>query len=151
VTPNPSFERTHTGAMGPFSDGWTCADVERVLAGEEAAEMLYAPIVVGMNAADCGAEWAEQVCLRLIDHPHFQVRANARTGLGHIARTTGRLSDPRAFGALELGLTDQDERVRSSSRAAVEDLGVFLRGGTERAEVERLLRLARTGGQSGDA
>lgn len=49
--------------MGPFRDGWTDADVVRVIARGDPAELLYVPIVVSMDPT--GRVWAEQVCLRL--------------------------------------------------------------------------------------
>jgi hypothetical protein len=35
--------------MGPFSEGWTDADVEAVVARSNPDELLYVPIVVGIN------------------------------------------------------------------------------------------------------
>jgi len=35
--------------MGPFFDGWTEADVDVILARGNPEELLYVPIVVGMN------------------------------------------------------------------------------------------------------
>jgi len=83
--------------MGPFSQGWTEADVEAVLVRGDPAELLYVPIVVGMNAPRCEQAWAERVCFELAGHPNFNVRGNALLGLGHIARTCRQLDLSRAM------------------------------------------------------
>ena len=72
--------------MGPFKSGWDERDVEAVVARGEPMELLYVPIAVGMNADAFEKGWAEEQCLSLAEHPHFNVRGNALLGLGHIAR-----------------------------------------------------------------
>lgn len=111
--------------MGPFTDGWTTADVETVVARGEPAELLYVPILVGMSAADCGRAWAERICLDLARHPEATVRGNAMTGLGHIARTC-RALEPAALQAIADGLHDADEWVRSHAGDAADDVELFL-------------------------
>jgi hypothetical protein len=76
--------------MGPFDAGWTEEDVDAVLRRNDPDELLYVPIVVGMNAASREPGWAEEICLALAQHPHFNVRGNAILGMGHIARTVAR-------------------------------------------------------------
>lgn len=90
--------------MGPFTGGWDESDVERVLERGDPEELLYVPVVVGMNAPDVDRKWAQDVCVRLIDHPHFQVRGNAYTGLGHIARTCRELDLDRMVPLIAAGL-----------------------------------------------
>ena len=118
--------------MGPFSAGWTEKDVETVLGRGLPDELLYVPIVVGMNAADCDRMWAEDVCLRLVDHVHFNVRGNAVLGLGHIARTCGALSAERVFPVLERALDDPHPYVRGHAESAASEvrqyLGVVING-----------------------
>jgi hypothetical protein len=87
--------------MGPFRDGWTHENVLAVLAKDDPLEVLYAPIVVGMNAPDCGAAWAQGICQRLAEHPNTQVRANAILGLSHIARTCRALDLDLALPAVQ--------------------------------------------------
>jgi hypothetical protein len=129
--------------MGPFEDGWTRADVERVIERDDPTEVLYVPIIVGMNAPDCGAEWAEEVCIRLAAHMDPRVRANAQTGLGHVVRTVGQISDNRVFTILEQCIADEDAQVRANARDAIEDLRVFIRDASASEQVAKLLRLAR--------
>jgi hypothetical protein len=112
--------------MGPFADGWTEKDVETVLERADPNELLYVPIVVGMNAADCKREWVEDICLRLAKHEHFNVRGNAVLGLGHIARTCLALNTDVAVPVIAAALDDQHEYVRDHAESAAEDLEDFL-------------------------
>jgi hypothetical protein len=112
--------------MGPFNEGWTESDVEQVLERGDPMELLYVPIVVGMNAADLDRAWAEDVCIRLAGHSHFQVRGNALTGLGHIARTCRALDLERAVPLISAGLSDPDKTVRGLAEDAAADLEMYL-------------------------
>lgn len=112
--------------MGPFKEGWTERDVEAVVAKGDPSELLYVPIVVGMNAADCEREWAEEICFKLANHPNFNVRGNAILGLGHIARTCRELNLERAIPVISHALADQDPFVRGHADDAASDLKVFL-------------------------
>ena len=91
--------------MGPFSDGWTRADVERVIAADDPAELAYAPVVVSMDPPD--AAWAADVCCRLSAHPDEWVRGAAILGFGHLARTTGKLDEAVVMPIVKAALTDQ--------------------------------------------
>jgi hypothetical protein len=108
--------------MGPFADGWTEADVEKVLERGDPQELLYVPIVAGMNADDCEPGWAEAVCLKLTSHPHFNVRGNAMLGLGHVARTCRELNLEQVLPILSAGLNDSNETVRRQTQVAACEL-----------------------------
>jgi len=125
--------------MGPFLDGWSNEDVEAVLLRGDPEELLYVPIVVGMNAPACGAEWAEQVCVRLSSHPSPTVRGNALLGIGHIARTCLELRDVRSVQAVQKGQYDPEPYVRGHSEDAKSDIEHFLKSGFSEL-VSRLTR-----------
>lgn len=112
--------------MGPFAQGWTEADVEAVLVRGDPAELLYVPIVVGMNASDCEQAWAERVFFELAGHPDFNVRGNALLGLGHIARTCHQLDLSRAMPLIAQGLTDPHDYVRGHANNAACDLQMYM-------------------------
>ena len=118
--------------MGPFNAGWTEQDVEAVLTRGNPDELLYVPIVVGLNASNADRKWAEDVCLELSAHQHFQVRANAILGLGHIVRNCGEISSDRVFPTIERAFLDMHTAVRAHAQAAAGEvhihLGIFLRG-----------------------
>lgn len=112
--------------MGPFASGWTEADVEAVVARGDPEELLYVPIVVGMNAHDCDRKWAEEICLALADHPHFNVRGNAILGFGHIARTRRALNTAAVVPVIAAALQDDHDIVRGHAASAAEDLDTYL-------------------------
>lgn len=112
--------------MGPFSKGWTEEDVERVLRNGNPDELLYIPIVVGMNAADCDREWAENICVSLADHPHFNVRGNAVLGFGHIVRTCRALNTEKVLPIIDKALRDDHEYVRGHAEDALSDIKIYL-------------------------
>ncbi|ALV09194.1 HEAT repeat domain-containing protein [Roseateles depolymerans] len=112
--------------MGPFAAGWTEADVEAVIARGDPSELLYVPIVVGMNAADCEQAWAEGVCFSLAGHQDFNVRGNAILGLGHIARTCRTLNLERAVPLIAKALADPHDYVRGQADSAACDLQLYL-------------------------
>jgi hypothetical protein len=112
--------------MGPFSAGWTESDVEAVLARGDKDELLYVPIVVGMNADACEPGWAEAICLRLVAHPHFNVRGNALLGLGHVARTCRTLNLGQVVPLVSAGLQDPDKFVRGQAEGAACELEMWL-------------------------
>ena len=110
--------------MGPFSDGWTRADVERVIAADDPAELAYAPVVVSMDPPD--AAWAADVCCRLSAHPDEWVRGAAILGFGHLARTTGKLDEAVVMPIVKAALTDQSPVVVGKAEDAVSDLQHWL-------------------------
>jgi hypothetical protein len=112
--------------MGPLKQGWTEADVEAILAVGNPEHLLYVPIVIGMNAPNCDRAWAEDICCRLANHPHFNVRGNAVLGLGHIARTCRELNLAVAAPIISQALTDPHDFVRGQAECAAEDLLVYL-------------------------
>ncbi len=112
--------------MGPFSEGWTEADVEAVVARGDPAELLYVPIVVGMNAASVNREWAERVCIALASHERFEVRGNAVLAFGHIARTCRALDTDRVVPIVSRALADPHEYVRGHADDAASDIRFFL-------------------------
>lgn len=112
--------------MGPFFTAWTEDDVEIVIARGDPEELLYVPIVVGMNSDDCEPGWAEKICLQLASHPHFNVRGNAVLGLGHIARTCRALNLELAVPVIAVALHDPHDFVRGHAFTAAENLNTYL-------------------------
>ena len=110
--------------MGPFSDGWTRADVERVIAADDPAELAYAPVVVSMDPPD--AAWAADVCCRLSAPPDEWVRGAAILGFGHLARTTGKLDEAVVMPIVKAALTDPSPVVVGRADDAVSDLQHWL-------------------------
>ncbi|WP_374334562.1 hypothetical protein [Leeia sp.] len=112
--------------MGPFSSGWTEADVEAVIARGDPEELLYVPIVIGMNADDCDRDWVERILIDLSSHPHFNVRSNAILGFGHTARTYRTLSLDKVLPIISGALTDPHQDVRDQANDTANDLLIYL-------------------------
>jgi hypothetical protein len=110
--------------VGPFKDGWTVEDVEKVIARGVTSELLYVPIVVSMDPPDCS--WSESVCLSLVSHEDFNVRGNAVLGLGHLARTCRQLDLARAIPAVAAALKDENGYVRGHAVDAAGDIKHYL-------------------------
>lgn len=110
--------------MNPLRDGWEMGDVEAVIGRGVPGELLHVPISVSLSPPDCA--WAQDVCLRLASHPHFNVRGNAVLGFGHLARTCGALDEARVRPVVEAALRDPDPYVRGQADAAAGDLVHFL-------------------------
>jgi hypothetical protein len=86
--------------MGPFAKDWDEAAITR----DDPNELLYVPIMVGMNAPDFDNLWVQDVCVKLSGHPNFNVRANAMLGFGHIARTRRELDLVRVAPIISVAL-----------------------------------------------
>lgn len=100
------------------------AEVEAAIGRDDPGELLHAVLAAALRAAD--AAWAEDVCVRLSRHPHFNVRGNAVLGFGHIARIHGTLTRARVRPILEAALRDEHEYVRAQADSAASDTRVFL-------------------------
>lgn len=99
-------------------------DIEAEVARGRPGELLYVPIAIGMDPPDCG--WAEAICLSLAGHPEFNVRGNAILGLGHLARTCGRIDPACAVPAIANALHDESAYVRGQAETAADDLLHYL-------------------------
>jgi hypothetical protein len=112
--------------MNPFIEGWSESDIEAVLVNGITDELLYVPIVVGMNSDCVDRLWAENICVKLASHAHIQTRCNALTGLGHIARVCGELSEEKVLPIVSAALHDMSEEVRGYAMDAACDIHHYL-------------------------
>ena len=109
----------------PFQDGWTMEEMEAAVQRNTPEELLYIPVWVSMDPPDCG--WAEDLCICLSSHPHFNVRGNAILGFGHLARTCRKLGRDVVQPIIEDALFDESEYVRDHAKAAAEDIAHYLK------------------------
>jgi hypothetical protein len=110
--------------MSSFKDGWTKQDIEAAIERNQPNELLHVPICVSMNPPDCA--WAQDICLRLSSHSHFNVRGNAILGFGHLARTCKALNKERVKPLIEAALLNEDEYVRRQADSAASDVVQYL-------------------------
>jgi hypothetical protein len=71
-------------------------------------------------------QYAQDICVRLSRHSHFNVRGNAVLGFGHIARVHGKLTKRIVFPIISAALADADEYVRGQAEFAKDDTSHFL-------------------------
>src|SRR5215211_3117878 len=100
-------------------------EVESAISGNDADELPYAVLSAALYSDD--PTWAEDVCLRLAEHEHANVRGNAILGFGHIARIHRRLDERRAKPVLEAALRDESDYVKGQADAAADDVESFLK------------------------
>ena|SRR5689334_3523268 len=104
---------------------WNRADVEQALLSDDIGALLVAVIAVAMHDDDW--HYAQDLCVRLSSHPHFNVRGNAVLGFGHIARVHGRLDRAVVQPIIHNARCDQHGYVRGQAESAVDDTTLFLK------------------------
>jgi len=103
----------------PFSQ-----EMEKILARNDPEELLSLPIALSLYSEDF--EEAQSLCIRLAHHPHYNVRANALLGFGHLARRFGRLNRAIVTPLVKKGQDDPEEFVRDQANSAADDIAHFL-------------------------
>lgn len=99
-------------------------DVDRAVREDKTELLLRAAIAVSMHDDDpC---YAQDLCVRLSKHPHFNVRGNAILGFGHIARVHRRLDREVVQPIIQAALRDADAYVRGQAVCALDDTSFFL-------------------------
>src|SRR5918995_6573972 len=79
---------------------------EAAIARNDPVELLYVPVAASLYAEDF--EWAQDLCVRLARHPHFNVRGNAVLGFAHLARRFRRLDRAVVEPLVVTALADPD-------------------------------------------
>src|SRR5215813_4165301 len=69
------------------------------------------------------AAWAESVCVEALQDRRPEVQAAAITGLGHLARLHGGLSDPKIVGLLKE--LQREPRFQGITQDALDDIVMF--------------------------
>ncbi len=99
-------------------------DIEKALADNNANELLLMVLSVALYSDDF--EYAENFCIQLSNHEHFNVRGNAIQALGHIARIHGKLNENKIKPIIEKALKDKNKVVRGNAIDAKDDTKQFL-------------------------
>lgn len=98
--------------------------VELALKENDPKRLLNAVIAVSMHHEDW--RYAEDLCLQLCSHPHFNVRGNAILGFGHISRVHGKLHQELVQPIIQAALRDENDYVRGQAVSAADDTAHFL-------------------------
>jgi hypothetical protein len=99
-------------------------EADAALDRNDADELSCVAIAVALHSEDLS--WAQNLCIRLATHVHYNVRGNAILGFGHLARRFRTLDRDRVHSLIERALSDSDEWVRGQAEAAADDVELFL-------------------------
>ena len=100
-------------------------EIKAAILRDNPDELLYAVLSAALYSED--SAWAEDVCIRLAAHEHYNVRGNAILGFGHIARIHEKLDEVKVKPLIESALEDESEYVRGQADGAKDDIKFFLR------------------------
>jgi hypothetical protein len=104
---------------------WKHEDVERAMRDDDIDALLVA--VIGVSMHDDDWRYAQDLCVRLSTHPHFNVRGNAVLGFAHIAHVHRRLDRAVVQPIIQRALRDEHDYVRGHADAAVDDTQIYLK------------------------
>ncbi len=99
--------------------------VEQALREGVAETLLRVVIAVSIHDADW--RYAQDLCVRLSSHPHFNVRGNAVLGFGHIARVHRQLDRALVQPIIQAALRDESDYIRGQAISAMDDTAFFLK------------------------
>lgn len=105
----------------------------RPLSREEVAEAVkrnepesQSRAVIAVVLHELDHEFAQELCVRLSKHPHFNVRGNAILGFGHLARIHRHLNQAIVQPIVAAALCDPNDFIRGQAHAACDDTAFFL-------------------------
>ena len=99
-------------------------EVEEAIQKNNPDKPLRIAISVAMLSND--GKWAEEICLKLAVHDHYNVRGNAILGFGHIARINGELNYKKHLSFVTKALTDDNSYVKGQAHDVADDIKHFL-------------------------
>jgi len=99
-------------------------EIEKAIIEDDIDVLILAALSASLDGDD--PEWAQDLCLRLAGHPHFNVRGNAILGFAHIARINDELDELRVKPIIEKALNDADPYVSGQADGAIMDIEHFL-------------------------
>ncbi len=101
------------------------AQIEALLNCGNIEELMILPLAVGADFPDW--KYAQDLCLRLAEHPDHRVRANSCLGLAYIARTQERLEKHLVKPVLLRELrTSVDSLIKGRIQDAISDINNYL-------------------------
>jgi len=97
---------------------------EAAIERDDARELADLVLQIAQEATP--RDWAQSCCIQLSRHRSAEVRGNAVTGFGHLARRFGRLEPQGVRRRVGIALHDPSAYVRTQAQSAVLDLQTFL-------------------------
>lgn len=114
---------------------WSHEQVDQAFRDDDPEALLLAAVAVSMHDPDW--RYAQDLCVRLSSHQHFNVRGNAVLGFGHIARVHEQLDRELVQPIIEAALEDEDEYVRGHAIDAADDTVQYLGWKYDHPDVDR--------------
>jgi HEAT repeat protein len=103
---------------------WTPEQVELALRQGRREDLERAALAAALHGG--APAWAQDVCVRLSEHPEPSVRGNAVLALGHLARLHRRLDQAAVVPVILRALADSALYVRGQAEAAADDIEHFM-------------------------
>ena len=100
------------------------SETEQVFSKNDPNELLYVVLSIAMYSEDY--EYAENLCIQLSEHEHFNVRGNAILGFLYIARNHDKLNEDLIKPIIIKALEDKNRFVRGQAESAKDDIENFL-------------------------
>ncbi len=100
-------------------------EIEKALTDNNTNELALMVLSVALYSDNF--EYAENFCIQLSNHKHFNVRGNAIQGFGHIARIHGKLNKSKIKPIIENALKNKNEYVHGNAVDAKDDTELFLK------------------------
>jgi hypothetical protein len=104
---------------------WSRAAVDQALRDNDVEALLVAVIAVSMY--DPEWRYAQDLCIRLSSHAHYNVRGNAVLGFGHISRVHRQLDREIVQPIIRAALRDDNAYIRGQAYCAMDDTENFLK------------------------
>ena len=98
--------------------------IESAIGRDNPDELLIVVLSVALHSDE--PSFAEDICVQLAEHSHFNVRGNALLGFAHIARIHGRLNADKVKPLIALGVQDEHEYVRGQALDAKDDIEHYI-------------------------
>jgi hypothetical protein len=112
---------------------WSHEKVEQALHDDDPDALRYAVVAIALHDEDW--RYAQDLCVRLSTHAHFNVRGNAVLGFGHIARVHRRLDRAVVQPIIEAAMRDANDYVRGHGFDAADETAHFLGWKYDRKDV----------------
>ena len=119
----PAAGDSQLGAQ-EFAEATFRKTAEAAIERDDARELADLVLEIAQDATSW--EWAQSCCIQLSLHRSAEVRGNAVTGFGHLARRFGRMEPQGVRRRVRIALYDPSAYVRSQAQSAVLDLQTFL-------------------------
>ena len=103
--------------MGVLGDGWTRADVEKLIEEGDPYVLCRIPHNITIECFDYA--WAKAICFSLATHSDEIVRGNALMGLGYLSMWCTDEFEPECLDLIRSGLGDADEWPRNKAITAM--------------------------------